>query len=344
MVGSLELTAAHQSALAEAAVAASEMLPRFDVNPRVGCAILDVNGEVCAVSAHAGAGTAHAEVSALAIAGDRSRGGTAIVTLQPCDHVGLTGSCTDALISAGIAHVIYASDDPTGHSVTTDAKLQAAGVTVLGNVDEALAQRVLGTWLFLQKNKRPYVTWKVAASLDGYIADTHGTSKWITSESSRNDVQALRARVGAIITSTRTVLADDPSLTVRNHDVQPLRVIVGQTPIPSDFRIFTPPGRAVHEQTHDIERVLGSLGAQGIHHVLLEAGGRLGAAFVENSLIDEIHWFTAGILLGSGIPAFAATQPIGLGDATRWTLEQVSTHDSDIRSVWRATTTAMRMA
>jgi diaminohydroxyphosphoribosylaminopyrimidine deaminase/5-amino-6-(5-phosphoribosylamino)uracil reductase len=208
-------------------------------NPPVGAVVLDRAGEPAGEGGTRPAGQPHAEVVALAAAGDRGRGGTAVVTLEPCAHTGRTGPCVEALLAAGIARVVYAVDDPHPVAAGGADRLRAAGVQVEGGVlaDEA-RYGALEPWLFAVHHHRPFVTWKFASTLDGRVAAADGSSQWITGPAARADVHRLRATVDAIAVGVGTVLADDPVLTVRAADGtpaarQPLRVVFdtrGRTP------------------------------------------------------------------------------------------------------------------
>ncbi|MFI7144713.1 bifunctional diaminohydroxyphosphoribosylaminopyrimidine deaminase/5-amino-6-(5-phosphoribosylamino)uracil reductase RibD [Nonomuraea sp. NPDC050022] len=184
-------------------------------NPVVGCVVLDASGNVAGEGFHAYAGGPHAEVVALRAAGERARGGTAYVTLEPCDHTGRTGPCSLALLDAGVARVVVAVADPTPKAAGGAARLRAHGVAVESGLLAEEAERVNAEWLTYARLGRPYVTWKFAATLDGRSAAPDGTSQWITSPEARADVHRLRAESGAIIAGIGTVLADDPHLTAR---------------------------------------------------------------------------------------------------------------------------------
>ncbi|MFI9551566.1 bifunctional diaminohydroxyphosphoribosylaminopyrimidine deaminase/5-amino-6-(5-phosphoribosylamino)uracil reductase RibD [Nonomuraea endophytica] len=190
-------------------------------NPVVGCVILDAHGQVAGEGFHAYAGGPHAEVVALRAAGERARGGTAYVTLEPCDHTGSTGPCTEALLAAGLARVVYAVPDPNPLAAGGGERLRAHGVEVAHGLLGAEAERVNIAWLTAVRLGRPYVTWKFAATLDGRSAAADGTSKWITSPQARQDVHRLRATSDAIIAGIGTVLADDPLLTARPTQAVP---------------------------------------------------------------------------------------------------------------------------
>src|SRR5690606_26995394 len=208
---------------------------RTSPNPVVGCVVLDAAGRVAGEGFHPHAGGPHAEAAALREAGERVRGGTAYVTLEPCDHTGRTGPCTRALLSAGVARVVYAVADPNPRAAGGAPRRRAAGSDVTGGVQAEAAgrgsaeeaERVNAEWLTFARLGRPHVTWKFAATLDGRSAAADGTSQWITSPEARADVHRLRARSDAILAGVGTVLADDPHLTARPAltEGRPLRVV-----------------------------------------------------------------------------------------------------------------------
>ncbi|MEO3871571.1 bifunctional diaminohydroxyphosphoribosylaminopyrimidine deaminase/5-amino-6-(5-phosphoribosylamino)uracil reductase RibD [Nonomuraea sp. B12E4] len=185
-------------------------------NPVVGCVVLDAAGQVAGEGFHAYAGGPHAEVAALAEAGERARGGTAYVTLEPCDHTGRTGPCSRALLEAGVARVVIAVSDPNPKAAGGAARLRSHGVEVIAGVLAGAAERANEEWLTYARLGRSHVTWKFAATLDGRSAAADGTSQWITSAESRADVHRMRAAADAIVAGIGTVLADDPHLTARS--------------------------------------------------------------------------------------------------------------------------------
>jgi diaminohydroxyphosphoribosylaminopyrimidine deaminase/5-amino-6-(5-phosphoribosylamino)uracil reductase len=209
-------------------------------NPVVGCVILDTAGTVVGEGWHRKAGGPHAEVHALAAAGAAARGGTAVVTLEPCNHTGRTGPCAQALIEAGVARVVHAVSDPSPAASGGAATLRAAGIDVESGLLAAEAEAVNIAWLTSVRRGRPFVRWKYAATLDGRIAAADGSSRWISSAESRADVHRLRAEADAVVAGSGTLLADDPHLAVRGipDAVQPLRVVV-------DSRARTPRGARV---------------------------------------------------------------------------------------------------
>ncbi|PWW57001.1 diaminohydroxyphosphoribosylaminopyrimidine deaminase [Actinokineospora spheciospongiae] len=282
-------------------------------NPPVGCVVLDRDGVVVGTGGTQPPGGPHAEVGALAAAGERARGGTAVVTLEPCSHHGRTPPCTDALLAAGVARVVYAVSDPNPQAAGGGRVLADAGVRVEGGV---LADEVAGgplrAWLHSVATGRPHVTWKYAATLDGRVAAADGTSRWISSADSRAEVHEVRRKVDAIVAGRGTVLADDPALTARDAGGtpaarQPLRVVVGLGDLPDGARVLDAAAETLHVRTHDPAEVLAVLGARGVVDVLLEGGPTLAGAFARAGLVDRVLAYVAPVLLGAG--------PVALGDA-----------------------------
>jgi diaminohydroxyphosphoribosylaminopyrimidine deaminase/5-amino-6-(5-phosphoribosylamino)uracil reductase len=311
-------------------------------NPSVGAVILDVNGELVGEGATAPAGGPHAEILALAAAGDRARGGTAVVTLEPCAHTGRTGPCVQALIDAGITAVEYAVDDPNPEAGGGAGVLSDAGITVVAGVLEADAERgALRPWLHAMRTGRPFITWKYAATLDGRVAAADFTSRWITSPIARADVHQLRARVDAILVGSGTVLADDPQLTVRDADGdladhQPLRVVL-------DRRHRTPPGAQVLDNAAEtlvldtavVRFALKALFDRGVRHVLLEGGPTVAGAFVEAQCVDEVVCYLAPKLLGAGPHALGQAGIGTLDEAVTLEIDEVSRLGEDVKIVAR---------
>lgn len=299
--------------------------PAHGPNPRVGCVLLAPDGARLAEGWHEGAGTPHAEAAALAAArraGVDVRGATAVVTLEPCDHTGRTGPCSVALRDAGIGRVVHALDDPNPTAAGGAARLRAAGVDVLGGVRAAEAAELVTVWAFAVRAGRPFVTLKLAATLDGRVAAADGTSRWITGPAARSHAHGVRAEVDAIAVTTGTVLADDPELTARTAGGglaahQPLRVVVGRREVPSGARVRGAGGELVHVRSHDPAELLATLAARDVRHLLVEGGPALAGALLRASLVDEVHAYVAPVLLGAG-PAVVPDLGIGtLADAVR---------------------------
>ncbi|MFC4260158.1 bifunctional diaminohydroxyphosphoribosylaminopyrimidine deaminase/5-amino-6-(5-phosphoribosylamino)uracil reductase RibD [Marinobacter lacisalsi] len=307
-------------------------------NPRVGCVI--ARGDlVLGEGWHERAGEAHAEIRALSQAGPDARGATAYVTLEPCSHFGRTPPCSRALIEAGVARVVVASEDPnpsvSGRGLQ---QLRDAGIRVKDGVLREEAARLNPGFLKRMRNGRPWVRLKMAASLDGRTAMASGESKWITGPESRSDVQRLRAMSDAILTGVNTVLVDDPSLTVRRNELgeigdatepsrQPLRLIAdrdARTPSGAkilqggDVHLFcsseamsspaaqdlaalgvTLNGVGWQDSGVNLGQLLDRLGELGVNELLVEAGPTLAGGFIVEGLVDELWLYQAPVFLGS---------------------------------------------
>jgi len=321
------------------ALDAARAVPRTLPNPRVGCVLLSSDGTELAIGVHRGAGTPHAEVDALSQAGDSARGATAVVTLEPCNHTGRTGPCAEALIDAGVARVVFAQIDPDRTASGGAKTLKAAGIEVESGLLAVEASDLNVEWTFAMTAGRPFVTWKYAATLDGLSAAPDGTSKWITSEEARRDVQVFRAEADAIVAGTGAVIADDPRLTVRNakdlplpFDRQPLRVVVGETKIPNYYRVFDRVAPTLLIQSRDPEDVLKKLVDNDIRHVWLEGGPRLAGAFWNAGVIDRIIGYIAPAMLGSGRAALEG-EATTLADLRPITIDDLTMIGPDIRMI-----------
>ncbi|MBB5804448.1 diaminohydroxyphosphoribosylaminopyrimidine deaminase/5-amino-6-(5-phosphoribosylamino)uracil reductase [Saccharothrix ecbatanensis] len=321
------------------AIAASERVRgTTSPNPPVGCVILDADGVLVGEGATKPPGGPHAEVVALAQAGERARGGTAFVTLEPCAHHGRTPPCTRALLDAGVARVVHAVADPNPKAAGGADVLRAAGVRVeSGVLADDVERGPLRAWLHFARTGRPHVTWKYAASLDGRVAAADGTSRWISSEESRAEVHDFRTKVDAIMVGTGTVRADDPRLTARvprrGQDVvrQPLRVVVGTSDLPPGARVLDDEAETLHLRTHDADVVLGALAARGVVDVLLEGGPTLAGAFAGARRIDRVLAYLAPKFLGAGPSALADAGVSTVTGAVALVVEQVSMCGPDVR-------------
>jgi diaminohydroxyphosphoribosylaminopyrimidine deaminase/5-amino-6-(5-phosphoribosylamino)uracil reductase len=276
-------------------------------NPPVGAVILAADGSPVGEGATAAPGGPHAEITALEQAGERARGGTAVVTLEPCAHTGRTGPCADALLAAGIVRVVVAVPEPTELAVGGADRLRAAGVDVVLGVEQAEAEAgALASWLTGVREQRPFVVWKVGATLDGRVAAADGTSRWITGEQARAAVHRLRATCDAVVVGSGTALADDPQLTVRdgdgrNAERQPLRVVVDRRDrVPATARVLDDAAPTHVSRAADPAALLAELFDRDVRRVLLEGGPSLAAAFLREGLVDEAVIHLAPTLLGSG--------------------------------------------
>ncbi|MFT4009278.1 MAG: bifunctional diaminohydroxyphosphoribosylaminopyrimidine deaminase/5-amino-6-(5-phosphoribosylamino)uracil reductase RibD [Nocardioidaceae bacterium] len=330
------MTAAMQRALDVAAT------PGFALrgNPRVGCVLLDPHGAVIAEGFHRGAGTTHAEVDALAKAGERARGATAVVTLEPCNHTGRTGACAQALIAAGVTKVVYAQRDPNPQAAGGATTLAAASVTVEAGLLADQAEALNHEWTIAVSRGRPYVLWKYAATLDGRSAAADGSSRWVTGSAARRDVHGLRAAHDAIVVGTGTVRADNPSLTARDlddkplpPDQQPTRVVVGHRHLRDGLAVADDAAPTVFVDSHDPTDVLADLWGLGLVRVFLEGGPTVAAAWLRAGVIDEIVAYVAPAMLGAGAPAVGDLGIHTIAEALRFRTESVQRLGNDVKIV-----------
>jgi len=319
-------TAQDSQWMAQALRLAGQGLYSTSPNPRVGC-VLVAEGRIIGSGWHQRAGEAHAEVHALNEAGDKARGATAYVTLEPCSHHGRTPPCADALISAGVARVVVAVADPNSQVAGAGcAKLRAAGIAVESGLMEAAA-RELNVGFFARMTRgTPWLRSKAGMSLDGRTALANGVSQWITGEAARRDVQHWRARSCAVLTGIATVLADDARLNVREieTDRQPLRVVLDSgLRIPLSARILLDGKVLIYTSVSDDKKIaalekagasvcvlpdgngqvdlpamLRDLAQRGCNEVLVEAGSTLNGALLRAGLVDELLLYVAPQLLG----------------------------------------------
>ncbi len=335
---------AERAAMARAIELAELGLGTTSPNPVVGAVVLDAAGALVGEGWHQRPGGPHAEVVALAAAGEGAKDGTAVVTLEPCNHTGRTGPCTQAMLDAGVRRVVYAVADPL-HGGGADA-LRAAGVDVEAGLLADVASAGTEAWLHASRTGRPFVTWKYAATLDGRSAAADRTSRWITGAAARSDVHRLRTRSDAVVVGVGTVLADDPTLTARGVEVrrQPLRVVFdtdGRTPTAArvlddaaeTLVLTTAEVKCGADGRVDLVAALGLLYERGIRSVLLEGGPTLAGCFLREELVDKVIAYLAPALLGAG-PAALSDAGIGtVADAVRLTVTDISRLGPDIRLV-----------
>ncbi|MGZ4527543.1 MAG: bifunctional diaminohydroxyphosphoribosylaminopyrimidine deaminase/5-amino-6-(5-phosphoribosylamino)uracil reductase RibD [Mycobacterium sp.] len=303
-------------------------------NPPVGAVILDADGVVVGVGGTESAGGDHAEVLALRRAGDLAVGGTAVVTLEPCNHYGKTPPCVNALLEAQVGAVVYGVADPNPAAAGGAARLTEAGVQVTpGVLADEVAGGPLREWLHKQRTGLPHVTWKYASSVDGRSAAADGTSQWISSEASRLDLHRRRARADAIVVGTGTVLADDPALTARLPDGsladrQPLRVVVGMREIPPEAKVLNDDSRTMVIRTHDPMEVIKALSDRT--DVLLEGGPTLAGAFLRAGAVHRILAYLAPMLLGGPVSAVDDVGVPTLARALRWHFDGIDRVGPDL--------------
>ena len=269
-------------------------------NPNVAAAIYSAGGKLIADGFHNRAQSAdHAEVVALKKAGAAARGATMVISLEPCAHTGTTPPCTQAIIDAGIAKVIFAITDPNPIAAGGAQLLTAAGITVEQQKSAEL-EFMQRAWLTKQLLGRPLMIWKVAMTLDSKVAASDGTSQWISGPESRDDVQVLRAQSDAIVIGTNTAIIDNPHLVPRGHAARPVRIICGEQVVPPTHNVFDEQARTITVKSKSIPELMKVLSDEGFNQVLVEAGPTLGSALMATGNIDELIIYQAPKLLGAG--------------------------------------------
>ncbi len=337
-------------------------------NPMVGCVLVN-DGEVVGEGWHEQAGEPHAEINALRVAGDRARGATAYVSLEPCAHEGKTPPCADALIDAGVARVVAAMEDPFGDVAGRGLeRLREAGVETQIGLMQPAAEALIRGFVSRVTRGRPFVRLKVAASLDGATAMRGGESQWITGAEARADVQRLRASSGAVMTGIGTVLADDPSLDVRDDSLdtrgrQPLRVVLdSRLRMPPTARMLALPGTTLvccagacrsteleragtevrrfgaHGDVVNVFEVLAALAEREINDVLVEAGRRVAGYLLEKGLLDELVIYQSPHIMGS--------ETRGMFETPHWSAlaDRKSLEITDVRRIGGDTRITARIA
>ena len=300
-------------------------------NPLVGACILDESGRIIATGYHRGAGHRHAEIDALAQLEGLDREARSslsmVVSLEPCNHTGRTGPCSEAIIASGIRRVHYAASDKTAASGGA-AALQAAGIKTTQAHQMSDALELNHRWFQAKAENRPFITVKIAQSLDGRISAPDGTSQWITSQASRTHGHQLRARADAILVGTGTVLADNPQLTARHSDgsllaKQPFRLVMGRRELPSGLAL-SGDGRWEQIATRQTGPVLQRCAELGISHLLVEGGATVASAFLAAGLADEIYCYQAPLILGAGRSSISLHGTTTLADAMAYRLDAYS--------------------
>jgi diaminohydroxyphosphoribosylaminopyrimidine deaminase / 5-amino-6-(5-phosphoribosylamino)uracil reductase len=329
----------HTVAMQRAITLSEKGLGKCAPNPIVGAVIIDSAGNVIGEGFHDRMNSKdHAEVIAINNAGVRTKGATMVVTLEPCNHLGQTGPCTQVIIDAGITTVVYAVSDPNPQASGGQAKLKAAGINVVSNVLVKEAAYSNRAWLTKIAKKRPYFIWKVATTLDAKIAASDGSSKWISNEVSRSDVQRLRRESDAILVGTNTVVVDNPHLIPRGdfngYTHNPIRVICGEQDLPKDLKVFDDAARTVVVNSKDLNQLVAKLSELELNQVFVEAGPTLASAMIKASLIDEVIIYQAPTLLGAGKTFYINELNSSINDQLR--LEHISTQvlAGDLKSTY----------
>ncbi len=307
-------------------------------NPIVGAILVDQAGKVVGEGFHVGG--PHAEVIAISDAGDLAKDATLYVTLEPCNHQGKTGPCVEAILSAGIKKVIYGSQDPNPIAQGGAESLATAGIQVEQISDTSEVEKSNRAWLHKIRNARPFFTWKVAMSLDGRTAAQDGTSKWITSEDSRADVNLMRSQSDAILIGTGTALIDNPRLVPHDlpepknqRSVNPIRIVMGTREVPLDFNLHDDQAETIFVRSHNLSELIAFCNERGLNHVMVEAGSELGTAMLKAELIDELVIYQAPILLGAGKSFIGELGISNIAEKLKLTLKSSTQIGSDIRLV-----------
>ncbi len=330
----------HTVAMQRAIALAEKGLGKTAPNPIVGAVIIDAAGNIVGEGFHDRVNSPdHAEVVAIKAAGNKAVGGTIVVSLEPCNHTGSTGPCVQAIIDAGITTVVFAVSDPNQKAAGGADALRASGITVIAGVlnDEAAFSN--RAWLMKIEKNRPFFTWKVAATIDGKVAAADGTSKWISNETSRADVQVLRRQADAILVGTNTVITDDPHLIPRGdfvgYGANPIRVVCGEQELPKAAQVFDDAAQTLLVKSKDLDVLVEKLNELGVNHVFVEAGPTLASAMLDGCLLDELIMYQAPTLLGTGKHFFAFDYPTTITDQMR--MDHLSTQvlDGDVKSVYR---------
>ena len=329
----------HHLAFMQRAIALSENgLGRTAPNPIVGAVIVAADGSVIAEGFHdRHKSPDHAEVVALKVAGDKARGATMYVTLEPCNHTGTTGPCTQAIIDAGIKSVVYAVTDPNTVAAGGAAALKAAGIEVVAGVGEDEASYSNRAWLTKILKGRPFITWKVAATLDGKVAAADGTSKWITNDASRADVQKVRRSVDAIMVGTQTVIADNPYLVPHDGAAtkNPLRIVCGTQELQKSANVFNDAAPTKVIASKDLKVIAAEVLATGVNHIVLESGPTLATAMLQAGMLDELMLYQGASVLGAG-KSFVADLGISTIE-NAMSMQRISTETfgNDVKTVYR---------
>ena len=270
-------------------------------NPIVGAVITSATGEIVSEGFHQGGD--HAEVIAINTAKEIPAGAILYVSLEPCSHHGKTPPCVDAIINSGIKKVVYAVNDPNPAAAGGADRLRAAGIEVESGIGEVQARLENRAWLTKMELGRPRITWKIASTMDGKVAASDGSSKWITGELARTDVAHMRSQFDAIITSTATVIADDPLMTSKGFGKNPVRIVMGRTEINTGAQIMDSSAETIFIKSQNFKDLIALANERGFNQVLIESGPTFGTALLREDLIDEIVLFQAPTLFGSGKPA-----------------------------------------
>lgn len=308
-------------------------------NPLVGAVIADSTGKIISEGFHIGA--EHAEVLAINNAKSIPADATLFVTLEPCNHFGKTPPCTDAIIASGIKNVVFATSDPNPIAAGGANKLLAAGINVTSGLLANEASMANHAWLTKIEKGRARFIWKIASTLDGKVAAEDGSSKWISSEQSRADVAKLRAQSDAILTSSKTVIADNPTLDSKGVGANPYRIVMGQSKIDDTSNIFNDLAKTKIITSRDFAALLDFVTGEGFNQVLVEAGPNFGTALLTAGLIDEIVIYIAPAILGTGLSSIADLGIKSIDQKLQLSLISQEVIDQDIKITYQVEANAL---
>ena len=298
-------------------------------NPIVGAVITSATGEVVSEGFHQGGD--HAEVIALNAAKGIPAGAILYVSLEPCNHHGKTPPCVDAIIKSGLKKVVYAVNDPNPAAAGGADRLRAAGIEVESGIGEVQARLENRAWLTKIELGRPRITWKIASTMDGKVAASDGSSKWITGELARTDVAHMRSQFDAIITSTATVIADDPLMTSKGFGKNPVRIVMGKTEINAGAQIMDGSAETILIKSQNLKDLIALSNERGFNQVLIESGPTFGTALLREDLIDEVVLFQAPTLLGSGTPSIGDLGITNIAGRLDFEISDVEVIGSDLK-------------
>ncbi len=318
-----------EAAMARAIDCARLGLGQTYPNPIVGAVITSATGEVLSQGFHQGAD--HAEVIAINAVKELPAGSIIYITLEPCNHHGKNPPCVEAIIKSGIKKVVYAVRDPNPTAAGGAERLRQAGLEVQSGVGEAQARLENRAWLTKIEKGRPRITWKIAATLDGKVAASDGSSKWITGELARADVARMRSQADGIVTSTATVIADDPAMTSKGFGKNPVRIVMGSRETQAKTQIMDGAAETLLIKSRDFKDLIALANERGFNQLLIESGPTLGTALVREDLIDEIVLFQAPKFLGSGAPAIGDLGITNISEALDFEISDVEMIGSDLK-------------
>jgi diaminohydroxyphosphoribosylaminopyrimidine deaminase/5-amino-6-(5-phosphoribosylamino)uracil reductase len=318
-----------EAAMARAIDCARLGLGKTYPNPIVGAVITNATGEFISDGFHQGGD--HAEIIALNSATQIPAGSILYVTLEPCNHHGKTPPCVDAIIKSGIKKVVYAVSDPNPIAAGGAERLRAAGIEVQSGIGEVQARLENCAWHTKMDLGRPRITWKIAATMDGKVAAIDGSSKWITGELARTDVAQMRSHADAIVTSTATVIADDPLMTSKGFGKNPVRIVMGKTELKAGAQIMDGSAETIFIKSHNFKDLIAFANERGFNQLLIESGPTFGTALLRANLIDEIVLFQAPTLFGSGTAAVGDLGITNISGRLDFEISEVEMIGSDLK-------------